>query len=402
MVEFFDAAEARERTLNAGKDEEQNYVLEEITKATSEGKYEILIKTISDEIIETLRELGYVVQTVPDYGTVISWDYIAPNYVAVTTSAEVTELLAGTDPVVYATIDSDIDFTSGYVSVPEGKELNVTIAEGATMTCAKAAFVVYDGGSLTLKGGGSIVATESGSNAVLEAIGADAKIIIDGVTVDVTGVGENVSNYGVYLQNGASIEVKSGAIKVSAAHCIATNNTTGGGNITIRGGELYSESYALYIPSQSTVEITGGIVQGIEARMGRILIHGDAEIINTEQTAENYENIGYYVDRNGSISVGDTITILAGAYSDTSGTDCYVRVYEDATVASEFKAAIGVYKLDTKEAQNVTVSVANKANVTTTDNISAIKVYDHDYILEQATEQGKTYSPVADSSVTVS
>ena len=93
---------------------------------------------------------------------------------------------------------------------------------------------------------------------------------------------------------------------------------------------------------------------------------------------------------------------MAGTYSDEAGTDCVINVKGNATVKSDFRAAIGVYCVDLKEAQNVKVMVADKEKVATTDaEFEAIKVYDHAYIEAEATAHGKTYTPVAESTVTV-
>lgn len=403
MTELISAADARVKTLNAGKEEEQALVAGEINKAATKGFFETFIAKVSDELIETLRGLGYVVNKVKK-GVRIAWDYIAPEYKPVTSGAAVNELLAGTDPIVYATFDTSVTINEGEIpTVPAGKELHVQIAEGATISCAKTAFDVQDGGTLILEGAGTIAATQASNGSLVQATGKDAKVIIDGVTMDITtNLGNSTANYCVYLAENASVEVKSGIMKTGAGACITTNNTTGGASkIYIKGGELYSNTaYAIYMPSQSNVEIIGGKVQGINARMGQFLIHGDAEIINTAQTAEAYDRIGDYITTSGMIWLGDTIAVLAGTYDDPNGTDLMIRVYENAKVESDFRAAIGVYKLDTKQAQNVEVFVNNKANVTTTDeDFRAIMLYDHDYIAQDAEECSKTYTPVADSTI---
>ena len=240
---------------------------------------------------------------------------------------------------------------------------------------------------------------------MIEADGPNAYVCIDGPTLDAT-IGGKANNYayGVYLLNDASLTFKSGTIKCAYGSCISTNNTTNGAtNITILGGELLCDgSYAIYIPSQSTVNIRGGKVQGINARMGIFNIKGDAQIIPTTITDADYDDIGINFNTSGCIWFGDTIAVITGTYSDEDGTDCIFNISGDATVESDYRAAIGIFEADTKEEQKVVFNIANRNNIkTNADGYEDIEIYDHEYITARATSYGRTFTPVAQADVTV-
>ena len=302
-------------------------------------------------------------------------------------------------------IKSDMDLTDGNksITIPEGA--NVELKVDSTVTCSKNSFNVNNG-TLTLSGEGTIVSDHKAASGVIVLDGADSVLNLEGVTIDTVSKHEGESDnyaYGVYSKNGATVNFKSGTIKVAGGSCISTNNTTGGCDINISGGELLSDgSYAVYVPAQGNVHITGGRVQGINARMGNIVIEGDAVILPTTITAETCDPIGSNITASGSIWVGDTIAILAGTYTDPNGVDTTLEIKGNATVSSNFRSAIGIYSLDTKQKSNVVVNVQNASAVSTTDGDSeAIFVYDHDYLSNAASEAGKTYNPSVTSDITV-
>lgn len=303
-------------------------------------------------------------------------------------------------------ISNNMDLRVGstnVITVPEGMRLTVNIPEGVTVTSANSAFMVSDGATLVLNGEGTINKTSKTTSAAIT-VNNGGSLIINGITIDATtqGIIENWA-YGVYAKNASTVTFKSGKIKVAGASCISTNNTTGGSTINVYGGELLADTgYAIYNPAQGTVNIYGGTVQGINARMGTINITGDAKIISTTLTNENCDNIGANLTTSGSLALGDAIALIAGSYSDPNGIDINLSIGGNATVESDFRSAIGVYMLDTKAAANVNIEAAVANNIATSDTaFEAIKVYDHTYIGEQATAAGKTFNPAATSSVTV-
>ena len=202
--------------------------------------------------------------------------------------------------------------------------------------------------------------------------------------------------YGIYLKEDSVLNFNGGVIRVGQGCCISSNNTTGGSAaININGGELYSDGgYAIYSPAQEDININGGIVQGINARMGKIKISGDAKIIATTINSSTYDDIGNNITTSGCLWLGDTIALIAGTYEDVDGTNTFVEISKDVTVESNFRAAIGIYAVDTTLSQDVEVYLKSLDQVSTTDeSFKAIEVYNHEYIADAAEAAGKEYDP---------
>ena len=302
-------------------------------------------------------------------------------------------------------VKNDIDFSAddAVVKIPAGITATIKIPEGTTLTCKTTAIDALAGSNLALSGKGTIKMIGTKVTAAVKAE-AGATLTINGITIDATTQGTtNNYSYGVYAIDNSVINMVSGVIKVGQGCAISTNNTTGGAKINIYGGELYSDGcYAIYNAAQSEINISGGIVQGISARMGDIKISGDAKIIGTTITESTCDNIGSNIATTGCIWLGDTIALITGTYSGEDSAKTALSITGNATVESSFRAGIGVYMLDTKLATVATVTV-DKANAVTTKDAGydAIKVYDHDYITEAATAAGKTFTPAATCDLTV-
>lgn len=326
---------------------------------------------------------------------------------AVSTAAELVQALQATGNVSIE-VTSSINVSTGDVTgfvVANGTNATVTINEGVTITGISRVFQVEDGGTLTLRGNGTIQATTKKTQAAINVDGVNAKVVLDGPTIDVFTANGKAGNYayGIYALNGATVVVKSGTIKAAYGSCVSTNNTTGGGTITIEGGSLLCDgSYAVYNPAYGVIRITGGTVQGLNLRMGEVYISGNAQIIGTTITDADVDDIGANVNTSGCIWLGDTIALVMGTYTDPNGTDTILKISGDAKVTSNYRAAIGTYLVDTKTASQVSIQVENPANVTTTaQGYDAIKTYDHAYIAAAATAAGKTFTPTVDTEVTV-
>ena len=411
MAEIITAAEAKEAVQARKLAREESYVAGLIDEAIDSEKYECSLSNVSEEIIKKLEEKGYYVSKVvnagSDYGYNVIWNFEgSPEFTPAASIEDIANILAGDEEKVLIEVTEPISIAKGApIAIPAGKKATIKIDKDITV--AETGFAVADGAELILKGEGTVKSTnKSTKGAIVEANGKNALVTVDGVTLDcITETGKN-GNYAfaIYLLNDASLNFKSGIVKTAYGSCISTNNTTGGNTlINITGGELYSDgSYAIYLAAQGVCNIKGGKVQGVNVRMGHINISGTAEIIPTTITADSYDNIGVEFATSGCVWLGDSIAVMAGTYTDEAGTDCVINIKGDATVKSDFRSAIGVYCVDLKEAQNVKVMVANKDNVTTTDEeFEAIKVYDHAYIEAEATAHGKTYAPVAESTVIV-
>jgi len=359
---------------------------------------------------KTLKDIGVTLtkQDLIDAGGKVKPDEPEPPYVEVESLEDLSNLISGEEAKIYAEIKQELALAANdRIVIPAGKEVNLKIDN--KISCTKTGFYVEDGGTLNLSGEGTIqTSNKSTSGAMIEVKGANAIVNIEDVTLDaitVNGKSTNNQAYGIYAMDDASINFKSGTIKCAYGSCISTNNTTEGATvINVEGGELLCDgSYAIYLPSQSTVNIKGDAkVQGINARMGKFNISENAQILPTTITEADYDNIGSNFNTSGCVWLGDTIAIMAGTYTDVDGTECIFNIKDNATVTSNFRSAIGIYEVDTKEAQVVTFNVANAANVTTSDQgFENITVYNHEYIAEQAQAAGKTYNPSVQSDVTV-
>ena len=326
---------------------------------------------------------------------------------AVSTAAELNQALQATG-TVNIEVNNNIDISTGDIRsfvIGNGVAATVNIAKNMTITGVSNIFDVQDGGSLTLTGEGTIKGTTKQTHPAIAVQGSTAKVTVDGVTIDVFSHNGKPNNYayGIYARDGATVNMISGTIKAAYGSCISTNNTTGGGFINVRGGNLLCDgSYAIYNPAYGIIRISGGQVQGINARMGEIYISGNAKIIGTTLTTADYDDIGANINTSGCIWLGDTIALVMGTYTDPNGTDVVLEVTGEATVTSNFRAAIGTYMVDTKTTSNVSVMVDNPEKVTTNDSaFEAIKTYDHDYIAAAATAAGKTFTPKVTSSISV-
>ena len=326
---------------------------------------------------------------------------------AVSTAAELVQALQATGSVnieVTSSINVSTGDVTGFV-VANGTTATVTINEGVTITGVSRVFQVEDGGTLILKGKGTIQATTKKTQAAINVDGANAKVVLDGPTIDVFTANGKTGNYayGIYALNGATVVIESGTIKAAYGSCVSTNNTTGGGTITIEGGSLLCDgSYAIYNPAYGVIRITGGTVQGLNLRMGEVYISGDAQIIGTTITDADVDDIGANISTSGCIWLGDTIALVMGTYTDPNGTDTVLEISGNAKVSSNYRAAIGTYLVDTKTASKVSIEVENPENVTTTaSGYDAIKTYDHAYIAAAATAAGKAFTPTVDTEVTV-
>ena len=410
MAEIITAAEAKEAVKARKLAKEESYVAGLIDEAIEAEKYECSLSEASEDILKKLEEKGYYVKKVinagSDFGYSVVWNHEGQTYEEAESLEDIANILAGDEEKVLIEVKNALSIAQGEpIAIPAGKKATIKVDEDITV--AETGFAVADGAELILKGEGTIKSTnKSTRGAIVEASGADAKVIIDGPTLDCITEKGKAGNYAFacYLLNDASLEMKSGVIKTAYGSCISTNNTTGGNTaITISGGELYSDgSYAIYLAAQGVCNIKGGKVQGVNVRMGHINISGDAEIIPTTIDANSYDNIGVEFATSGCVWLGDTVAVMAGTYSDADGTDCVINVKGNATIKSNFRSAIGIYCVDLKEAQNVKVIVADAEKVTTTDaDFDAVKVYDHEYIAAEATAHGKTYTPVAESTVVI-
>jgi hypothetical protein len=219
------------------------------------------------------------------------------SIVNVATAAELKAALANVgEEALDIVVTNSIDITSGEITAfnVTGGIVSITLNEGVEIKGVKGIFN-QTAGSLTFKGTGTIATTTSNSNAAIYTSNTGTVLNIDGITIDTNKYATTKPNwcYGIYAKNGTEVNVNSGTIKTDGCSAISTNNTTGGATFNVTGGNLLSESgYAIYFPAQGIINISGGTVQGIQMRMGKLYISGDAQIIATGINAENCDDIG--------------------------------------------------------------------------------------------------------------
>lgn len=297
--------------------------------------------------------------------------------------------------------------TDETINIPSGASVTMNISDGVEVTGLSNLINVGAGAKLTLTGNGEILSNTKNTNS---AIAVDSgELVIDGVTIDVVKKTDGINNYayGVYAKNGGTVTFKSGKIVSGLGSCIGTNNTTGTANINITGGELLNDgAYALYFGGQTKTNITGGIIQGINVRMGDITIGGDAHIIPTTINSENNDPIGSNINTSGCIWLGDTIVGFLGSYTardtDENAANFNLTIKDNAKVDSNFRSAIGIYMIDTKQSYDAVINISDSNMVKTTDtDFDAVMVYDHDYLSAQAISAGKSYTSSVNGNVVI-
>lgn len=412
---------------DSGIDLSNYYSKDDINKLVTD----LGVDTLRNSVNKNTSDISAISEKIADLTTEVS-NKIDKSDVGTISNSAITSILSGaytdTDPFKYAEASSATDVYSAIaaaataenksvaikisknltltddstINIPAGVTAEVNIPAGVTLAAAnKPVFVVADGGTLTITGDGTV---SNSSTAYKSSIQAEA-----GSTVNIEGGTFTATNEGsvIYAKDNATVNISGGNFRVATTQCIGVNNTTGGANINISGGEFYSnKGYAMYIPAFCNINITGGTVQGINIRMGNLTIGGSAKIIPTVFTKDNHDEIGTELNTSGCIWYGDTIAVDSGQYTDNTtskiGVDTTITVKDDATVSATYRSAIGIYEHDLQANAKVTVNIENGSNVTTTDaDCTAIKVYDHDYIKASATAAGKTYDPKFQTTVDI-
>lgn len=182
------------------------------------------------------------------------------------------------------------------------------------------------------------------------------------------------NGYGIMALQGGSVTVGNGTIESLYAP-ISSNNTTGVGDFTVKGGKLIAKrGPAIYMPAQQYLTISGGeLVGGVIARMGEIKITGGTLYAPTE----NLDKIEEYYKYSGNAWLGGALTLLPGTYGfdgeEGNGFEVDITggkfVNECGTdVDAQFRNAITVYMqnhkaqaVDIKVAENVEFEVAEGA-----------------------------------------
>ena len=164
----------------------------------------------------TLKDIGVTLtkQDLVDAGGKVEPD--EPTYEEVTSIEDLSNLINGDEPKVYAEITEDLALTaSKKIDIPAGKEVHIKL--DSTLSCAKVGFDVADGGTLTISGEGTIkTSNKSTAGAMVQADGANAVVNIEGITLDAFTVNGKANNYayGIVTNNTKDIcEVTKSTVK---------------------------------------------------------------------------------------------------------------------------------------------------------------------------------------------
>ncbi len=117
-----------------------------------------------------------------------------------------------------------------------------------------------------------------------------------------------------------TVTIENGSVINAGVSVISANNLLSAGtNVTINGGTLTvgEGNTAIYWPMEGTLEINGGHIEGgtgIEARMGTILVSGEAKIIGTDTNT-----IDYAPESGKTSSEGSAIRLTTQMYGDIAG-----------------------------------------------------------------------------------
>lgn len=209
-------------------------------------------------------------------------------------------------------------------------------------------------GNLTIKdsvGNGTIESTKS-----LNVSGKDAKIILESGTI-------NVSNdYGIYAQNGGTVEINGGTV-TSLYASLTGNNTTGNMNFTVNGGTLTAQQGpAIYMPGQTNLTVTGGTLNGgISLRMGTVKIFGGT--INA--VTKDIDAPKDYYNYSGNAWFPDALYVFGGTYTSDSGNNLDLQITGGTFNCSNGQgSAVAIYDLG-KVAQNMSVAISGNAGLYT-------------------------------------
>lgn len=185
------------------------------------------------------------------------------------------------------------------------------------------------------------------------------------------------NGYGIMALQGGSVTVENGTIESLYAP-VSSNNTTGVGDFTVKGGKLIAKyGPAIYMPAQQYLTISDGeLVGGVIARMGEINITGGTLYAPTE----DLDKIEEYYNFSGNAWLGGALTLLPGTYGfdgeEGNGFEVDITggkfVNEcGADVDAQFRNAITVY-MQNHKAQTVDIKVAETVEFEVTDGAKGV------------------------------
>ena len=283
------------------------------------------------------------------------------------------------------------------IVIPDKADVTIRLEEdGEIVASGSYNIQVEPGGKLLLKGNGKVTSSDILTTAIINVDGG--KFILDGPSIIANSISGTGNKYGIYVQNDGEIRVVHGLIQVEYSSCISTNNLTGHGKITIDHARLISKAYAIYIANQSLVTINGGLITGINARMGQFIIGGNTTVVSGI-AKEDRDPVGKHINTSGCIWFGEPIAFPVGTYDDPSGTSVYLKVSDEAVIDGGDLPAIGVYLIDTKEPTKVDLHIKPQSLKTSSIFSAPLTIYDHEDIKTDAEKYNTEYTPAETSTV---
>lgn len=279
-----------------------------------------------------------------------------------------------------ATEDNTTPGTSPASTLPESKDGVIKLTENVALTEMAS---ISENTTLDLNG----YTVSAGTTAL--SVTNNAKLIVQDSSVDKTGkISSTNTNgyaavqlnsgtlilesgciestqYGVSVFEGSTATINGGSISSKYA-CLSGNNTKGDMNFVVTDGTLTAaKSEAIYMPGQTTLDISGGVIRGgISARMGQIKISG-GEIYGMTSTQEK-DSIAQYWNHSGSAWIGDAIYVWGGTYTSNNeehGNSCNIEI-TGGKINGESMSAIAIYNIGNNYDQAINLDISGDPEIT--------------------------------------
>lgn len=279
-----------------------------------------------------------------------------------------------------ATEDNTTPGTSPASTLPESKDGVIKLTENVALTKMAS---ISENTTLDLNG----YTVSAGTTAL--SVTNNAKLIVQDSSVDKTGkISSTNTNdcaavqlnsgtlvlesgciestqYGVSVFEGSTATINGGSISSEYA-CLSGNNTKGDMHFIVTDGTLTSaKSEAIYMPGQTTLDVSGGVIKGgISARMGQIKISG-GEIYGMTSTQEK-DSIAQYWNYSGSAWIGDAIYVWGGTYTSDNEeyrNSCNIEI-TGGKINGESMSAIAIYNIGNNYDQAINLDISGDPEIT--------------------------------------
>lgn len=278
-----------------------------------------------------------------------------------------------------ATEDNTTPGTSPASTLPESKDGVIKLTENVALTKMAS---ISENTTLDLNG----YTVSAGTTAL--SVTNNAKLIVQDSSVDKTGkISSTNTNdcaavqlnsgtlvlesgciestqYGVSVFEGSTATINGGSISSEYA-CLSGNNTKGDMHFIVTDGTLTSaKSEAIYMPGQTTLDVSGGVIKGgISARMGQIKISG-GEIYGMTSTQEK-DSIAQYWNYSGSAWIGDAIYVWGGTYTSDNEeyrNSCNIEI-SGGKISGESMNAIAIYNIGNNYEQAIDLNISGNPEI---------------------------------------